>query len=450
MCSPSRTSRDRGEGEHRPLRAAGVRRVIMLTGDNQAVADRVGAELGVDDIRAGLLPADKQAAVMQLREQGERVGVVGDGVNDAPALAAADLGIAMGAAGSHVALETADVVLMSDDLGSGRGNHQPVATDRSDREGEHHLRPRDQGRLPGPRRDGQGNPVDGGGRRHGRFAGRDPQRSPGAPERAVSPTEHALDGRGRRSVRQLPNLLAQKPEPIRDNSLLIEEAYNQEARVVQHISLFLRERETGSWVYTFTQEWPLWGQRSQFSYTIPVVHLTDGPSGSATDLGDVLLNYRFQAIGGTGSGPALAPRLSLVLPTGSWREGSGSGSLGVQAMLPASFSVGERWAFHLNVGGFVLPRARHAAGARGTSSGVVGGGSVIFGITPMVNLLFESVSARASEVGSRWQQPHQLGHPDGSGNPVGAQPGKPADRSRGGVGPWLWRRQGLRRDSCSI
>ena len=89
----------------------------MLTGDNQAVATRVGKELGVDDVRAGLLPADKQDAVAKLREQGEKVAVVGDGVNDAPALAAADLGIAMGAAGSHVALETADIVLMSDDLG---------------------------------------------------------------------------------------------------------------------------------------------------------------------------------------------------------------------------------------------------------------------------------------------------------------------------------------------
>jgi Cd2+/Zn2+-exporting ATPase len=99
------------------IRASGVRRIVMLTGDNQAVARRVGAELGVDDVRAGLLPADKQVAVAGLRQQGERVGVVGDGVNDAPALAAADIGIAMGAAGSHVALETADIVLMSDDLG---------------------------------------------------------------------------------------------------------------------------------------------------------------------------------------------------------------------------------------------------------------------------------------------------------------------------------------------
>jgi Cd2+/Zn2+-exporting ATPase len=99
------------------IRASGVRRIVMLTGDNQAVARRVGAELGVDDVRAGLLPAEKQVAVAGLRDQGERVGVVGDGVNDAPALAAADIGIAMGAAGSHVALETADIVLMSDDLG---------------------------------------------------------------------------------------------------------------------------------------------------------------------------------------------------------------------------------------------------------------------------------------------------------------------------------------------
>ena len=98
------------------LRKAGVTRVLMLTGDNQPVAEGVARELGLDDVRAGLLPAEKHAAVTSLRDAGERVAVVGDGVNDAPALAAADLGIAMGGAGTHVALETADVVLMGDDL----------------------------------------------------------------------------------------------------------------------------------------------------------------------------------------------------------------------------------------------------------------------------------------------------------------------------------------------
>ena len=98
------------------LKSAGVHRVLMLTGDNEPVARGVAAELGVEEVRAGLLPSDKHSAVIALRQEGERVAVVGDGVNDAPALAAADLGIAMGAAGTHVALETADVVLMGDDL----------------------------------------------------------------------------------------------------------------------------------------------------------------------------------------------------------------------------------------------------------------------------------------------------------------------------------------------
>jgi Cd2+/Zn2+-exporting ATPase len=98
------------------LRAAGIRRILMLSGDSPLVANRVGETLGVDEVRAGLLPQDKFDAVRQLRAQGERVAVVGDGVNDAPALAAADVGIAMGAAGTHIALEAADVVLMGDDL----------------------------------------------------------------------------------------------------------------------------------------------------------------------------------------------------------------------------------------------------------------------------------------------------------------------------------------------
>jgi Zn2+/Cd2+-exporting ATPase len=98
------------------LRAAGVSHTAVLTGDHAGAAKALGESVGVEDVRAGLLPAEKVAAVRSLREQWGQVGMVGDGVNDAPALAASDVGIAMGAVGSDVALETADVALMSDEL----------------------------------------------------------------------------------------------------------------------------------------------------------------------------------------------------------------------------------------------------------------------------------------------------------------------------------------------
>lgn len=100
----------------RALKAAGVAHTVMLTGDSPAVARAVGSAVGVDEVRAGLLPQDKVAAVEELLARHGSVGMVGDGVNDAPALARATVGIAMGAAGTDVALETADIALMSDDL----------------------------------------------------------------------------------------------------------------------------------------------------------------------------------------------------------------------------------------------------------------------------------------------------------------------------------------------
>ena len=98
------------------LRAQGVKAVVMLTGDSYGTAKAIAAELGVDAFRAELLPEDKVAAVEALRAQYGSVAMVGDGVNDAPALASADVGIAMGAAGTDAALETADIALMSDEL----------------------------------------------------------------------------------------------------------------------------------------------------------------------------------------------------------------------------------------------------------------------------------------------------------------------------------------------
>ena len=98
------------------LKASGVKRIIMLTGDNAATAKAVAAELGVDDIRADLMPEDKVAAISELQKQGYKVAMIGDGINDAPALAMADVGIAMGGGGTQAALEAADIVLMTDDL----------------------------------------------------------------------------------------------------------------------------------------------------------------------------------------------------------------------------------------------------------------------------------------------------------------------------------------------
>ncbi|GAA3274990.1 hypothetical protein GCM10020258_53530 [Sphingomonas yabuuchiae] len=98
------------------LHRAGIRHVVMLTGDNRATAETIAKETGIDEVRAELLPADKVAAVEDLVRRYGSVAMVGDGVNDAPAMGRADLGIAMGAMGSDAAIETADVALMSDDL----------------------------------------------------------------------------------------------------------------------------------------------------------------------------------------------------------------------------------------------------------------------------------------------------------------------------------------------
>ncbi len=98
------------------LKATGIRRVTMLTGDNRTTADAVAAEAGVDEVFAELLPEAKVAAIAEMQAGGRRVAMVGDGINDAPALARADVGIAMGAGGSQAAIEAADVALMTDDL----------------------------------------------------------------------------------------------------------------------------------------------------------------------------------------------------------------------------------------------------------------------------------------------------------------------------------------------
>jgi len=104
------------------LKRLGIRKTVMLTGDNPCVAAAIAAQTGVDEFHAELLPEDKVRLLQDLRRRYGAIAMLGDGVNDAPALASADVGIAMGGAGTDVALETADVVLMADDL-----THLPYA-----------------------------------------------------------------------------------------------------------------------------------------------------------------------------------------------------------------------------------------------------------------------------------------------------------------------------------
>lgn len=98
------------------LRESGIQQIIMLTGDNRHTAELVGQQLGLDAVHAELLPEDKVAFIQKLKDAGHRVAMAGDGINDAPAIATADIGLAMGEGGTDISMETADIVLMADRL----------------------------------------------------------------------------------------------------------------------------------------------------------------------------------------------------------------------------------------------------------------------------------------------------------------------------------------------
>ncbi len=108
--------RPEAQGALNELRASGVKQIIMLTGDNRHTAELVGKQLGLDRVHAELLPEDKVAMIQKLKEAGHKVAMAGDGINDAPAIATADIGLAMGEGGTDISMETADVVLMADRL----------------------------------------------------------------------------------------------------------------------------------------------------------------------------------------------------------------------------------------------------------------------------------------------------------------------------------------------
>lgn len=185
---------------------------------------------------------------------------------------------------------------------------------------------------------------------------------------------------------------APKAEPfqIMDNSFLVEEAYNQEAGIFQNILGV--SRAGGAWGMGFTQEWPVRSQTHQVSYT---VSLLENPAHAG--LGDVMINYRYQAsLDGPGRA-AFSPRASLILPSGNARKGLGDGSPGLQINLPVSKQVGD-WQWHANGGLTWLPRAEAdfdpSSGEATRRESLVSpfvAGSGIFRLRPMFHLMLESV-----------------------------------------------------------
>jgi hypothetical protein len=182
--------------------------------------------------------------------------------------------------------------------------------------------------------------------------------------------------------------------PIQDNSFLIEEAYNQEMGVVQHISTWQQDRDSHDWNATFTQEWPFLSPKHQLSYTLAWDHAAGafGEEGSGGP-GDLALNYRYQLVGDGNAPVAISPRLTLLLPTGDEKKGRGAGAAGLQVNLPLSVVVSPRLSTHTNVGFTWTPDAEDEFGDKADNFTPQLGQSLIWLVHPRVNLMLEAVYA---------------------------------------------------------
>ncbi len=188
----------------------------------------------------------------------------------------------------------------------------------------------------------------------------------------------------------LPLGLAAEEVGIKDNSFLMEEAYNQEAGVVQFIQGYQYSDLTKEWVYTFTNEIPVPDETHQFSYVLPMSKKT-GLAGASDEkgLGDVLLNYRYQAV--NTDKMSMAPRISLILPTGDYKKGLGNGATGIQFNQTFSVSVSPNFSHHWNAGFTYIPNAQNALSEKASLVGFNFGSSVIYNVTAKTNLLCEFV-----------------------------------------------------------
>jgi hypothetical protein len=179
--------------------------------------------------------------------------------------------------------------------------------------------------------------------------------------------------------------LAGNESPIQDNSFIIEEAYNQEPGVIQHISGFSRVAG-GAWAYSFTEEWPVLGQMHQASVTF---NYANAGAAGPTGFGDLALNYRWQAVGSGDTAVALAPRLTILLPSGDAKQGLGTGGTGLQVNLPLSLVIGDRLVTHLNLGGTYVASALASDGGHGPLTAFAMGQSLVWLAHPRFNVLAE-------------------------------------------------------------
>lgn len=183
------------------------------------------------------------------------------------------------------------------------------------------------------------------------------------------------------------------PEPIEDNSFMLEEAYNQEAGVVQHIFTYERDFDTRDWTLALEQEWPLWSQRHQFSYEIPLQATLDPALSKVTGIGDISLSYRYQLLGMEDHDVAFAPRASVIIPTGDPDKNLGNGGIGFELGLPLSVVLGESFVAHTNLVAGVTPNA--APPINEELADIHLGQSVIWLPFPKFNLLAEAVYSKA-------------------------------------------------------
>jgi hypothetical protein len=166
--------------------------------------------------------------------------------------------------------------------------------------------------------------------------------------------------------------------PIQDNSLLLEEAYNQEGGVIQHIAYFRIQPQTGDWVYAQTEEWPLRSLKHQFSVTLSAAYDGSLP-GSRGGWGVTAVNYRYQLVGSGESRVAVAPRLSLLVPSGNpMLYGRGAGGTGVQTNLPISIQHSRHWVTNWNVGATWVPGVLATRRTIASTAGINLGQSVVW------------------------------------------------------------------------